>query len=199
MRRWGRTLSAVALLAGAAAVPSCGGPGNVIEIANNLQSALMSMPGVTDAWVYHDRSYAEGIVFTVAVDVPDATRPQLVAVANRIAETRLSHVSNYIEDVEFWVTPDKPVTVRRQSHLDPAQIADDTERLRVIAAHTDGRIDWFRDDDDVNQLSVTDSRTPRVRPPRHRAPNRRRHRPDIDGVAGVAFAPHSPGCGCRFR
>ncbi|KDE97922.1 hypothetical protein Y900_002945 [Mycolicibacterium aromaticivorans JS19b1 = JCM 16368] len=160
MRRWGRTLSAVALLAGAAAVPSCGGPGNVIEIANNLQSALMSMPGVTDAWVYHDRSYAEGIVFTVAVDVPDATRPQLVAVANRIAETRLSHVSNYIEDVEFWVTPDKPVTVRRQSHLDPAQIADDTERLRVIAAHTDGRIDWFRDDDDVNQLSVTDSRTP---------------------------------------
>ncbi|MEZ0357543.1 hypothetical protein [Mycobacterium sp. SA01] len=165
MRRWGRTLSAVALLAGAAAVPSCGGPGSLTEIANNLQSALMSMPGVTDAWVYHDQSYAEGIVFTVAVDVPDATRPQLVAVANRIAETRISLVSNYIEDVEFWVTPDKPVTVRRQSHVDPAQIADDAERLRVIAAHTDGRIDWFRDDDDanhpdVNHLAITDSHTP---------------------------------------
>ena len=159
MRRWGRTLSAVALLAGAAVVPACGGPGNLTEIANNLQSELMSMPGVTDAWVYHDQSYAEGIVFTVAVDVPDATRSQLVAVADRIAETPISLVSNYIEDVEFWVTPDKPVTVRRQSHLDSAQIANDAERLRMIAAHTDGRIDWFRDDDDANQLAVTDSHT----------------------------------------
>ncbi|QEN15001.1 hypothetical protein ACRDU6_22020 [Mycolicibacterium sp. ELW1] len=160
MRRWGRTFSAVALLAGAAVIPGCGGPGNLTEIANNLQSELMSMPGVTDAWVYHDQSYADGIVFTVAVDVPDATRPQLVAVASRIAETRISLVSNYIEDVEFWVTPDKPVTVRRQSHVDPAQIADDADRLRVIAAHTDGRIDWFRDDADANQLTVTDSHTP---------------------------------------
>ncbi|MBI3690710.1 MAG: hypothetical protein HY239_08670, partial [Mycolicibacterium aromaticivorans] len=141
-------------------MPGCGGPGNLTEIANSLQSALMSMPGVTDAWVYHDQSYAEGIVFTVAVDVPDATRPQLVAVANRIAETRISLVSNYVEDVEFWVTPDKPVTVRRQSLVDPVQIADDAERLRVIAAHTDGRIDWFRDEDDANQLTVTDSHTP---------------------------------------
>ncbi|MCV7018413.1 hypothetical protein [Mycolicibacterium aichiense] len=156
----GRTLSALALLAGAAVVPGCGAPGNLTEIANSLQSALISMPGVTDAWVYHDQSYADGIVFTVAVDVPDATPPQLVAVANRIAETRISLVSNYIEDVEFWVTPDKPVTVRRQSHLDSAQIADDAERLRVIAAHTDGRIDWFRDDDDANQLAITDSHTP---------------------------------------
>ncbi|PND54465.1 hypothetical protein CRM90_27905 [Mycobacterium sp. ENV421] len=157
----GRALSALALLAGAAAVPGCGGPGNLTQIANNLQSALVSMPGVTDAWVYHDESYADGIAFNVAVDVPDATRSQLVAVANRIAETRISLVSNYIEDVEFWVTPDQPVTVRRQSHIDPAQMADDAERLRVIAAHTDGRIDWFRDDAAANQLAVTDSRTPR--------------------------------------
>ncbi len=110
--------------------------------------------------MYHDESYAEGVVFTVVVDVPTATRTQLIAVADRIAATRISQISNYTEDVEFWVTPNKPVTVRRESTIDPVQMADDAERIRTIAAHTDGRVDWFRDDDGDTRLSVTESHTP---------------------------------------
>ncbi|MCV7219003.1 hypothetical protein H7J51_27460 [Mycobacterium crocinum] len=160
MRRIRRTISALTLLAGAAVASGCGGPGNLAHVANNLQSALISMPGVADAWVYHDESYAEGVVFTVVVDVPTATRSQLIAVADRIAGTRISQISNYTEDVEFWVTPNKPVTVRRESTIDPVQMADDAERIRTIAAHTDGRVDWFRDDDGDTRLSVTESHTP---------------------------------------
>ena len=160
MRRIRRTISALTLLAGAAVASGCGGPGNLAHVANNLQSALISMPGVADAWVYHDESYAEGVVFTVVVDVPTATRSQLIAVADRIAATSISQISNYTEDVEFWVTPNKPVTVRRESTIDPVQMADDAERIRAIAAHTDGRVDWFRDDDGDTRLSVTESHTP---------------------------------------
>lgn len=119
------------------------------------------MPGVADAWVYHDESYAEGITFNVAVDVATATRSQLIAVADQISATRITTIANYTQNVEFWVTPDKPVTIRRQSDLDAVQVADDAERLRVIAADADGRIDWFRGDGGaVNQLSVTDGQTP---------------------------------------
>ncbi|MCV7177610.1 hypothetical protein [Mycolicibacterium sphagni] len=161
MRRMSRACSALALLIGATVLPGCGGPANLTEVADDLQTALMAMPGVTDAWVYHDENYAEGVTFTIAVDVPTATREQITAVADRIAATHTALVSNYTQNVEFWVTSDKPVTITRQSRVDAGQIADDAERLRAIAANADGRIDWFRDDDgDVNQLSFTDSRTP---------------------------------------
>lgn len=161
MRRLGRTCSAFALLIGATVVPGCGGPTNLTQVANDLQSALMTMPGVADAWVFHDETYAEGFTFNVAVDAPTATRSELIAIADRIADVRISLIANYTQNVEFWVTPDKPVTVRRHSHLDPAQMADDAERLRVIAGSADGRIDWFRGDDGaVNELSVSESHTP---------------------------------------
>ncbi|BBY66236.1 hypothetical protein [Mycolicibacterium helvum] len=161
MQRLGRTCSALALLIGATVVPGCGGPTNLTQVANDLQTALMSMPGVADAWVFHDETYAEGFTFNVAVDAPTATRSELIAIADRIADVRISLIANYTQNVELWVTPDKPVTIRRNSHLDSAQMADDAERLRVIAEGTDGRIDWFRGDDGAaNQLSVTESHTP---------------------------------------
>lgn len=160
-RRMGRTCAALALLMGATVVPSCGGPASLTQVANDLQTALMAMPGVTDAWVYHDESYTDGVTFNVAVDVPTATRSQLIAVADRISATRITTIANYTENIELWVTPGKPVTIRRQSNLDPVQMADDAERLRVIAADADGRIDWFRDEAGaVNQLSVTEGQTP---------------------------------------
>lgn len=161
MRRLGRTCSALALLIGATVVPGCGGPTNLTQVANDLQAALMTMPGVADAWVFHDETYAEGFTFNVAVDAPTATRSELIAIADRIADVRISLIANYTQNVELWVTPDKPVTISRHSHLDPAHMADDAERLRVIAEGADGRIDWLRGDDDaVNQLSITESHTP---------------------------------------
>lgn len=160
-RRLCRAGSALTLLIGATVLPACGAPTNLTEVADDLQATLMSMPGVTDAWVYPDESYAEGFTFNITVDAPAATRSELIAVADRIADARIRLIANYTQNVDFWVMPDKPVTLRRQSHLDSAQIADDAERLRVIAAGADGRIDWFRGDDStVNQLSVTDSHTP---------------------------------------
>jgi hypothetical protein len=157
----GRAGSALALLIGAGVLPGCGAPTNLTEAADDLQATLMSMPGVTDAWVYPDESYAEGFTFNITVDAPTATRSQLIAVADQIADTRIRLIASYTQKVDFWVTADKPVTVRRESHIDSAQIADDAERLRVIAAGADGRIDWFRGDEGtVNQLSVTDSHTP---------------------------------------
>jgi hypothetical protein len=156
-----RAGSALVLLIGAAVLPGCGAPTNLTEVADDLQTTLMSMPGVTDAWVYPDESYAEGFTFNIIVDAPTATRSQLIAVADRIADTRIRLIASYTQKVDFWVTSDKPVTVRRESHIDSAQIADDAERLRVIAAGADGRIDWFRGDDGtVNQLSVAVSHTP---------------------------------------
>ncbi|MCX2932268.1 hypothetical protein ORI20_18500 [Mycobacterium sp. CVI_P3] len=161
MRRTARACSALALLVGATVLPACSGPANLTQVANDLQTELMSMPGVADAWVYHDESYAEGVIFNVAVDVATATRAEIVAVADQIAATRINLVANYTQNVEFWVAPDKPVTIRRHSHIDAAQIADDAERLRVIAANADGRIDWFRGDNGaINQLSVSRGRTP---------------------------------------
>jgi hypothetical protein len=156
-----RVGSALALLIGAAALPGCGASTNLTKLADDLQTALMSMPGVTDAWVDHDDSHAEGVTFNIAVDVPDATHDQMVDIADRIAAIRISPVTNYTQNVEFRVMPDKPVTISRQSHVDAGQIADDTDRLRVIAAGADGRVDWFRSDDNaVNELSFNQSHTP---------------------------------------
>ncbi len=125
-RRGIRVVSAVALLAGVTAVaPGCGAPGSLTQVANDLQAALLSMPGVSDAWVYHEESYAEGVIFNIAVDVPAATRQQLVDIADRIDTNRIGLISNYTQNVEFWVTPNRPVTLRRQAHFDPSQVADD--------------------------------------------------------------------------
>lgn len=156
-RRLTRTLSAIAVLAGIAAVaPGCGSPANIAQAADALQTTLASMPGVSDAWVYHDESYAQGVAVNIAVDVSGATREQIAEVAGRIDATRFGLIANYAQNVQFWVTPDRAVTLQRHNQLDPAQIADDTERLRQIAAGTDGRIDWFRSDDGtVNQLAFS--------------------------------------------
>lgn len=161
-RRGIRVASAVALIAGVTAVaPGCGSPGSLTQAANDLQSALLSMPGVADAWVYHEESYAEGVIFNIAVDVPAATRQQLVDIADRIDTNHIGLISNYTQNVEFWVTPDRPVTLRRQAHFDPTQIADDAQQLRALAAGTDGRIDWFRSEDgSANQLSIDSGRGP---------------------------------------
>ncbi|WP_167103530.1 hypothetical protein [Mycobacterium sp. DL592] len=161
-RRTTRIASAVALLIGVTATaPGCGSPGSLTQVANDLQSSLLSMPGVADAWVYHEESYAEGVIFNIAVDVPTATHQQLVDIADRIDSNRIGLISNYTQNVQFWVTPDRPVTLRRQAHFDPTQAADDAAELRTMAAGTDGRIDWFRSDDGTtNQLSIDQGHGP---------------------------------------
>jgi len=161
-RRLTRTLSAIALLAGIAAVgPGCGSPANIAQAADALQTTLASMPGVSDAWVYHEESYAQGVIVNIAIDVSNATPDQIANVANRVDATKFGLIANYAQNVEFWVTRDRAVTLQRHSQLDAAQIADDTERIRQIAAGTDGRIDWFRSDDGtVNQLSFDQSHSP---------------------------------------
>ena len=161
-RRLTRTLSAFALLAGIAAVtPGCGAPANIAQAADALRTTLASMPGVSDAWVYHDESYAQGVAVNIAVDVSSATREQIADVADRIDATRFGLIANYAQNVQFWVTPDRAVTLERNNQLDGTQIADDTERLRQIATGTDGRIDWFRSDDGtVNQLAFSQTRRP---------------------------------------
>ena len=161
-RRLTRTLSAIAVLTGIAAVaPGCGSPANIAQAADALQTTLASMPGVSDAWVYHDESYAQGVAVNIAVDVSSATREQVAAVADRIDATRFGLIANYAQNVQFWVTPDRAVTLQRHNQIDAAQIADDTERLRQIAAGTDGRIDWFRSDDGtVDQLAFSQTDKP---------------------------------------
>ena len=90
-RRLTRTLSAIALLAGIAAVgPGCGSPANIAQAADALQTTLASMPGVSDAWVYHDDSYAQGVAVNIAVDVSNATREQIADVADRIDATQIA-------------------------------------------------------------------------------------------------------------
>ena len=176
-RRLTRTLSAIALLAGIAAVaPGCGSPANIAQAADALQTTLASMPGVSDAWVYHDESYAQGVAVNIAVDVSNATREQVADVADRIDATRFGLIANYAQNVQFWVTPDRAVTLQRHNQLDAAQIADDTERLRQIATGTDGRIDWFRSDDGtVNQLAFSQTDRPGNRHPRRGARRGGRH------------------------
>ena len=160
-RRLTRTLSAFALLAGMAVVPGCGAPTNIAQAADALQTTLASMPGVSDAWVYHDESYAQGVAVNIAVDVSTATREQIADVADRIDATRFGLIANYAQNVQFWVTPDRAVTVDRHNQIDATQIADDSQRLRQIATGTDGRIDWFRSDDgSVNQLAFSQTHRP---------------------------------------
>ena len=160
-RRLIRTLCAVALpVAVSALSPGCGAPKNLAQAADVLQAGLTSMPGVSDAWVYHDETYAEGVVFNIAVDVSTATREEIIDVADRIRATRIGLIANYSQNVGFWVTQDRAVTVQRHGQLDAAQIADDSARLREIAAATDGRITWFRSDDGaVNRLSFDKTRS----------------------------------------
>lgn len=157
-----RSLSAIALAAGITAVaPGCGAPQNLAQAAEVLQTTLAGMPGVSDAWVYHDESYDQGVAVNIAVDVSNATGEQIAAVADRIDATRFGLIANYAQNVEFWVTQNRAVTLQRHSQLDPTQIADDSQRLRQIAAVTDGRIDWFRSDDgSVNQLAFNQSTSP---------------------------------------
>ena len=136
-------------------------PANIAQAADALQTTLASMPGVSDAWVYHDDSYAQGVAVNIAVDVSNATREQVADVADRIDATRFGLIANYAQNVQFWVTPDRAVTLQRHNQLDGTQIADDTERLRQIATGTDGRIDWFRSDDGtVNHLAFSQTDRP---------------------------------------
>lgn len=147
-RKVSRSVAAVALLAGVSA--GCGALPNDARSVDNLQATLTSMPGVTDAWVYHEESYSQGLVVKIAVDVSTATSDQIAQVAERIGAVQLGMVDNYSQTVEFWVTPDRAVTVERNSRLDSRQIADDSDRLREMAAGTDGRISWFRSDDGMD-------------------------------------------------
>lgn len=158
-RRLSRTLAWLALLAGVAAeAAGCGTSLVDARSVDNLQAALTSMPGVTDAWVYHEESYSQGLAMNVAVDVSTATPDQIAAVADRIRAVQLSLAHNYTQNVEFWVTSDRAVTVERHSWLDSRQIAEDSERLREMATGTDGRISWFRSDDGADsRLSFDES------------------------------------------
>ncbi|GAY17516.1 hypothetical protein [Mycobacterium sp. shizuoka-1] len=160
VRRMGRTCATLALLIGAAALPGCGAP-TLTQAADDLQATLIAMPGVTDAWVYPDERYGAGFTFTIAVDAPTATPSELMAIAERITDAPVRLTANYTQNVQFWVTPDKPATISRHAHIDAAQLAGDAEQLRAIATDVDGKIDWLRSDDGaVNRLSITGTDTP---------------------------------------
>ncbi|MGY4709921.1 hypothetical protein ACXDF8_10275 [Mycolicibacterium sp. CBM1] len=157
VRRLRRTASVLAVTACVAAVaPGCGAQQNLAHVASEIQASLLSMPGVTDAWVYHETSDAQGIVVNISVDVSTATAAEIAAVAGRIRSTRVPLIANYLQNVQFWVVPNRPASVSRHSRLDPVQVADDSVRLRALAANLDGTIDWFRGDDPgIDELAIT--------------------------------------------
>ncbi|MEV0292516.1 hypothetical protein [Nocardia sp. NPDC050710] len=128
---------AVALLATACA----GAPGRKTEV-DRLATAIRAMPGVESYSASYANDITHGSVLDLTVTMPHASEAQISDVATRINDIKQRDFEKYSQTAEFVVG--ERITVKRAAELDPAAIAADARRLRLVGAALPGaRVSWF--------------------------------------------------------
>jgi hypothetical protein len=140
----------------------CTGAPDRREDATRLQDAVAGMPGVSDAYVSYENAVGRGATMSIHVQLPDATRQQIVDVVDRINAVRGDLFTKFDQSAEFGPVADGGASfeVRCGATLDAATVADEAVALRTLAARVQAdSADWWCNPHD-RRLSIRGSRTP---------------------------------------
>lgn len=112
--------------------------------ARHLQAEIAKMPGVDSVDPGYINDFENGAELKLVVAMPKASEDQVAAVASRITSIKGGDFDGYRQSCDFVVGDE--LEVIRGAQLDPAQIADDTHRLRELRTHIPrSTIQWSRD------------------------------------------------------
>lgn len=102
------------------------------------------MPGVDSVDPGYINDFENGAEQKLVVMMPKASEDQIATVASRITSIRDGDFEGYRQSCDFVVGDE--LEVKRGAQLDPAQIIDDTHRLRDIRIRVPrSAIQWSRD------------------------------------------------------
>ncbi|MGE2817942.1 hypothetical protein ACQI5H_22775 [Mycobacterium heidelbergense] len=134
-------MPAVACLVAAAS--ACAAPDRGAE-ARHLQAEIAKMPGVDSVDPGYINDFENGAELKLVVTMPKASEEQIAAVASRITSIKDGHFDGYRQSCDFVVGDE--LEVKRGAQLDPAQIVDDTHRLRELRTRVpQSAIQWSRE------------------------------------------------------
>lgn len=140
-RLWRWCMPAVACLV--AATGACAALDRSFE-ARHLQAEIAKMPGVDSVNPGYINDFENGAELKLVVTMPKASEDQIAAVASRITSIKGSDFDGYRQSCDFVVGDELEVV--RGAQLDPAQIVDDTHRLRELRTRVPrSPIQWSRD------------------------------------------------------
>lgn len=112
--------------------------------AHHLQSEISKMPGVDRVDPGYINDFENGAELKLVVAMPKASEQQIAAVASRITSIKGGDFDGYRQSCDFVVGDG--LEVIRGAQLDPAQIVDDTHRLRELRTRVaPSAIQWSRD------------------------------------------------------
>lgn len=113
--------------------------------ARHLQAEIAKMPGVDSVNPGYINDFENGAELKLVVTMPKASEAQIAAVASRITSIKGGDFDGYRQSCDFVVGNE--LEVIRGAQLDPAQIVDDTHRLRELRTRVPpSAIQWKRDD-----------------------------------------------------
>lgn len=102
------------------------------------------MPGVESVNPGYINDFENGAELNLVVAMPKATEKQIADVASRIIRVKDDDFDGYRQSCDFVVGDG--LEVKRGANLDPAQIVDDTHRLRELRTRVPSSgIQWSRD------------------------------------------------------
>ncbi|RAV16538.1 hypothetical protein DQP57_02480 [Mycobacterium colombiense] len=102
------------------------------------------MPGVDSVDPGYINDFENGAEVKLVITMPKASEEQIAAVASRITSIKGGDFDGYRQSCDFVVGDE--LEVIRGAQLDPAQIADDTHRLRELRTRVPrSPIQWSRD------------------------------------------------------
>lgn len=127
-----------------AATGACAGLDRSGE-ARHLQAEIAKMPGVDSVDPGYINDFENGAELKLVVAMPKASEDQIAAVASRITSIKGGDFDGYRQSCDFVVGDE--LEVIRGAQLDPAQIVDDTHRLRELRTRVPpSAIQWSRND-----------------------------------------------------
>ena len=143
-------------------VGGCTGAPHRKAEATRLQQAISGMPGVTDAYVSYENAIGRGATISIQVQLPSATRQQIVDVVDRINAVRGDLFAKFDQSASFQPVADGGAAfeVRCGQALDAATIADEAVALRTLASRVQAEsADWWCNPHD-RRLDIRGNRTP---------------------------------------
>lgn len=126
-----------------AVASACVAPGRGDQ-ARHLGGEVAKMTGVESVDPGYINDFENGAELNFVVTMPHATVEQVAAVASRISSIKGDDFDGYRQSYGFVVGDE--LEIKRGAQLDPAQIADDTYRLRELRKSVpQSTILWSRD------------------------------------------------------
>lgn len=132
----------LSLAVGCAALPGCTtGLPDRTEQVQRLKAEIPALPGVAKFDADYVNDFEAGASLRLSVYVPEATEPQVVAIAQRITDITRGQFGGYRQETAFAVAG--RAEVQTGAEPDPPQVADRVRRLRqMISAIPTAEITW---------------------------------------------------------